>query len=107
LLLFDSGATHSAVDRSTAERLPGARLGGAVGVQGFGGRIEGARHVQGIEVVFQELRTGTGPLNALDLSTRSRLGGVELSGFVGLDLLSGRRIVIDTVTRRIAVQPQR
>ena len=106
LLLFDSGATHSAVDRSTAERLPAVRLGGPIRVQGFGGRIEGARHVQGIEVVFQDLRTGSGPLNALDLSTRSRLGGVELSGFVGLDLLSGRRIVIDTVSRRIAVEAQ-
>jgi tetratricopeptide (TPR) repeat protein len=107
LLLFDSGATHSAIDRATAERLPTARLGGAVGVRGFGGRIEGARQVQGIEVGFQDLSTGNGPLNALDLSTRSRLGGVELSGFVGLDLLSGRRIVVDTVTRRIVVQPQR
>jgi hypothetical protein len=43
-------------------------------------------------------------MNALDLSTRSSLGGVELCGFVGLDLLSGKRIVIDTAHRRINVR---
>jgi tetratricopeptide (TPR) repeat protein len=104
LLLLDTGATHTAVDRSTAERTPGVRLGAAVSVQGFGGQVEGARRVQGIEIAYQGLGTGAGPMNALDLSTRSSLGGVELCGFVGLDLLSGKRIVIDTAHRRINVR---
>jgi hypothetical protein len=104
LLLLDTGATHSAVDLSTAERIPGARMGPPVTMHGFGGRIEGARRVSGVEIAIQGLESGSGPMNAVDLSTRSRLGGVELSGFVGLDLLDGKRIVIDTVARRIAIR---
>jgi tetratricopeptide (TPR) repeat protein len=103
LLLFDTGATYSIVDQATVERLPGARLSQPVTVHGFGGRIGGARLVQGIEIAFQRLASGPGPMSAIDLSGRSRLGGVELSGFIGLDLLSGKRIVIDTVNRRLAV----
>ena len=37
-------------------------------------------------------------LNAGDLDQRSRLGGVEVSGFLGLDILDRTRIVIDTVS---------
>lgn len=103
LLLFDTGATYSIVDQATVERLPGARLSQPVTVHGFGGRIGGARRVQGIEIAFQSLASGTGPMSAIDLSGRSRLGGVQLSGFIGLDLLDGKRIVIDTVNRRLAV----
>lgn len=103
LLLFDTGATNSIVDQATVERLPGARLSQSVTVHGFGGKIGGARRVQGVEIAFQGLATGTGPMSAIDLSGRSRVGGVELSGFIGLDLLDRKRIVIDTVNRRIAV----
>jgi tetratricopeptide (TPR) repeat protein len=103
LWLLDTGATFSMPDRAKAERVPGARLGSDVSVHGFGGRIAGARRVEGIEVTFQGLASGTKPMTAIDLSTRSRLGGVELWGFIGLDLLDGKRIVIDTVSRRMAV----
>jgi tetratricopeptide (TPR) repeat protein len=103
LWLLDTGATFTMLDRAKAERVPGARLGPDVSVRGFGGRIGGARRVDGIEVTFQGLTSRRKPMTAIDLSTRSRLGGVELWGFIGLDLLDGKRIVIDTVSRRIAV----
>ena len=38
-----------------------------------------------------------------DLTQRSRLGGVEISGFLGMDLLDGTTIVVDTRARRVAV----
>jgi hypothetical protein len=38
-----------------------------------------------------------------DLTQRSRLGGVEISGFLGMDLLDRTTIVIDTRARKIAV----
>jgi hypothetical protein len=103
LFLLDTGATHTVVDVATVERIPGARLGAAVPVYGFGGRIAGARRVRQVEVAYQGLTTGVGPLSAIDLAARSRLGGVELTGFVGLDLLDGKRLVIDTVGRRVSV----
>ena len=40
---------------------------------------------------------------AIDLSLRSQVGGVEISGFLGLDLLGGKKIVIDTRRRTVAV----
>jgi hypothetical protein len=40
-----------------------------------------------------------------DLTQRSRLGGVEVSGFLGMDLLDWTTIVVDTRTQRIAVIP--
>jgi len=104
LFLLDTGATHTFVDVTTVERIPGAQVGTPVAVHGFGGRIAGARQVRQVEVAFQGQTTGSGPLNAIDLSARSRLGGVELAGFIGLDLLDGKLLVIDTVHRRVSVR---
>jgi hypothetical protein len=38
-----------------------------------------------------------------DLTQRSRLGGVEVSGFLGMDLFDRTTIVVDTRARRLAV----
>jgi hypothetical protein len=65
--------------------------------------VEGARFVGGVELTFQQLTTGRGPLRAVDLSLRSRLSGVEVSGYLGLDLLEGARIVVDTGAHRVEV----
>jgi len=40
-------------------------------------------------------------MNAVDLTQRSRLGGTQISGFLGLDLLDGLEVVLDTVHRRV------
>jgi hypothetical protein len=48
--------------------------------------------------------TGPDDLRATDLTLRSRLGGVQLSGYLGLDLLGGKRLVIDTEMRRLRVE---
>lgn len=104
LFLFDTGATRTAVDSGVVGRLEGARLGPASVVHGFGGQVRGSRRLDGVEVAFQSLSSGGDALNAMDFSTRSRLAGVQVSGFLGLDLLDKTRVVIDTVTRRIAIR---
>ena len=88
---------------ATASLLEGASQGDAVRIHGFGGVLEGTRVLQGVEVGFQGLRTGSRDLRVIDLSMRSRMGGVEVSGFLGLDILGEARIEIDTVARRIRV----
>ena len=66
--------------------------------------MAGARRLEGVEVKLQELSNGRAPLNAADFSTRSRLAGVEVSGFLGLDLLGDSVTVIDTDNRRVTLQ---
>jgi len=104
LFLFDSGATHTAVHTELAARVEGARLGAASVVYGFGGQLAGVRRLEGVEVRFQSLSSGRKPLNAADFSMRSRLGGVEISGFLGLDLLADAIVVIDTDERRVSLR---
>lgn len=103
LFLFDTGATRTAVSLDLARHSTGTSLGQRLDIQGYGGTLENARQVHGLGVEFQGLETPGLGVNAADLSVRSRLGRVEISGFVGLDLLAGRRIVVDTRTQRIEV----
>jgi tetratricopeptide (TPR) repeat protein len=104
LFLLDTGATRTMLGLEAVERVADARLGPPVGVEGFGGHIEGARLVTGVEVAALGLQSGEEPLSAVDLSTRNRLAGIEVAGFLGLDLLDGKRIVVDTVHRRVTVR---
>jgi len=107
LFLLDSGASQTVVSRSFLARVEGATIEGPAGLRVFGGRAVEARMVQGVEIELEGRSTGEGPLPSVELGLRSRLGGVEISGFLGLDLLHGRRISIDTRTRRLAVSEAR
>ena len=66
------------------------------------GAYEGARSVDGMRLSFQGLE-GEGRLTAVDTSTRSRMTGVEISGYLGLEVLRNGRLVIDTRHQRIRV----
>jgi hypothetical protein len=105
LFLLDSGATRTLVAADWAERLPEAKLGAPVSIQGFGGGMRGARSLSGVDIVFQGTGTGTGAaaLRAVDLSMRSRLAGVEIAGFLGLDFIGADRLIIDTVERKVSL----
>ena len=103
LFLFDTGAHWSVVSYDLAAQVEGARLTPIGDVRGFGGQVEGASLLRGVEVRFEVWSSGGENLRALDLSLRSRVGGVEISGFLGMDLLDRSRIVIDTVDRRVRV----
>jgi tetratricopeptide (TPR) repeat protein len=103
LFLFDTGATTSIVSESSVARVEGAREGDSARLRGYGGRVEGARIVHDLELSFQGHTTGSRPLTAVDLSMRSRLGGVEISGYIGMDILKRAVIIIDTRSRRIRV----
>lgn len=102
MFLFDTGATGTFVARSFAERLEDVEWGAPVEVRTFGGRME-SRLVAGIELAFQGIAGDGRALSVVDLSLRSRLGRVEISGYLGLDLWQKRRVVIDTVSRQVSV----
>ncbi len=103
LFLFDTGAARSLVSSGYVTAIPGAALGRAAEIRGYGGAVRGAREARGVRVEFQSLRTPDAPIPAVDLSLRSRMGGVEVAGYLGLDLLSEARITIDTRARRVVV----
>lgn len=104
LFLLDTGATRSLVDLVFAEQAR-ARVAGRSRVVGFGGARSEARVVDRLILRFAGAATDGRPLNGVDLSMRSRLTGVEVSGFLGLDALDGRRIVFDTRHRRVYIDP--
>jgi hypothetical protein len=75
-------------------------------VRTYGGNVAGATVVRGVSLRFLGLVGGTGTVHASDLTQRSRLGGVEVAGFLGMDVLDGSRIVVDTGARRVNVTPR-
>lgn len=104
LFLFDTGATQSMIDTKLAATIPGAAVDKPAEIRTYGGNVQGATMVRGASLAFQTLHR-SGVFNAADLTMRSRLGGVEVSGYLGLDLLSGCTIVLDTGSHRVVVTP--
>lgn len=104
LFLLDTGAQRSMLASAFAATVPGATLGGEASVRTYGGAVEGARVARGIKLRFLGLASTGAPMHVSDLTQRSRLAEVEVSGFLGLDLLAGRTIVVDTVARRVGVR---
>ena len=102
LFLFDTGATTSLLSLDFADAAK-AWIGGENHARGYGGPLRDAREVRGVRLRFQGLETPGAPMTASDLDQRSRLGGVEVSGYLGLDLLARTRVTVDTVARRITV----
>ncbi len=103
LFLFDTGATRSMVARSFAGSVPGAQISSPAAVRTYGGTVQGASVVRGVKLRFLTLEGDGSPVHTSDLTQRSRLGGVEVSGFLGMDLLGAAKIVVDTRARRVDV----
>jgi len=103
MFLFDTGSTHTLVADSLLEGVERAEGGAEVEVHAYGGLRRGTRALRGVTVFFQGRNTGERELRSVDLSLRSQVGGVEVSGFLGLDLLDRTRVEIDTVARTVRV----
>lgn len=101
LFLLDTGATRTLLDLDFARRIGEADVGGRTRVRSYGGLRDDARIVEDAVLRFAGHETDRGKRNAVDLTQRSRLGGVQISGFLGLDLWNGKVVVIDTVHRRV------
>jgi hypothetical protein len=107
LFLFDTGATRSMLSRAFAASVPGAEIASPAAVRTFGGTVPGASFVRGVKLRFGDLTSDGASVHASDLTQRSRLSGVEVSGFLGMDLLDGTTIVVDTCEQRVAVRAVR
>jgi tetratricopeptide (TPR) repeat protein len=105
LFVLDTGASGATVvSEEFVTRVDAARLEQATAVRAFGGLVSDARIVRGVELDFQGVTVGREGLITWDFSLQSRLGGVEVSGLLGLDALAARRIILDTVRQRGRVE---
>lgn len=107
LFILDTGATRSLVSKNFVELVDGAVVRGEGVIRAFGGVRPDSARVRGVNLQFQGLAGKARELGVDDLSLRSRLSGVEICGFLGLDILAGRVIRIDTLARKVFVQEQR
>jgi len=104
LFLFDTGASRSMIARKFVDRIEGAQGERPATVRTYGGDVPGAASVRGVTLRFLDKEGRGGPMYTSDLTQRSRLGGVEVSGFLGMDLLDGTTIVVDTCEQRVAAR---
>ncbi len=104
LFILDTGAARSLVSENFVAKVGGEVLRGEGLVRGFGGLRPESALVRGVDLRFQSLVGNFRELVMADLSLRSRLSGVEISGFIGLDILAGQVIRIDTLTRQVFVK---
>lgn len=101
LMVLDTGAERSVLSKEFARSLDGATVGGSASVRGFSGRFPDAEIVRGVRLAFSGMKDGGGVKSAIDLSQRSRISGVEVSGLLGMDLLDGAHLVIDPSTHTV------
>jgi hypothetical protein len=106
LFILDTGATHSLVSENFVQQVDGAVVRGEGAVRAFGGVRPDSARVRGVDLRFQGMDGSAPILGVDDLSLRSRLSGVEICGFLGLDILAGKVIRIDTLARKVFVREQ-
>ncbi len=106
LFILDTGATRSLVSKNFVEQVDDAVVRGEGMVRAFGGVRPDSARVRGVDLQFQGLAGNARELGVDDLSLRSRLSGVEICGFLGLDILAGNVIRIDTLARKVFVKEQ-
>jgi tetratricopeptide (TPR) repeat protein len=96
LLLLDTGADRSVLDGKAASEL-GPVPGWAEGrsVRTYGGSAAALGTLSGLRIEAGTVEASNRAVTVLDLGWRSRLGGVAVDGYLGLDLLRGRRLVLD------------
>jgi len=103
LFVLDTGASSTVVASVVAQRAQQESAGREVEIRAFGGRVSGARELRGVRVEFAGLDSHDAPLVSYDFSAQNRVGGIEVLGLIGLDLLAGRRIEFDTVHQRLRI----
>jgi tetratricopeptide (TPR) repeat protein len=107
LMVLDTGASRSVLSKEFARALPEAKVGGSAVARGYAGPHPDAQTVKGVRLEFLGLEDRGDAKTAVDFAQRSRIGGVELSGLLGMDVLDGNVLVIDPGSHRVLVSPSR
>ncbi|MFN7966767.1 MAG: hypothetical protein U0V87_13880 [Acidobacteriota bacterium] len=94
-MVFDTGASSTMIDYATAEQFGDVRVGGAGEARGYGGAVPLSGRLSSARVA---LGTWAHPLPdqpVIDLSERTRIGGVAVAGFLGLDVIGDATFTLD------------
>jgi hypothetical protein len=94
-MIFDTGASATILDSGFARRA-GADVHSGSRVRGIGGEHFNAGRAGPLTLGVLGGRTNLTSPATVDLSLRSRVGGVEVVGFLGWDVLGEHSWVIDT-----------
>jgi len=103
LFVLDTGASVTVIASRVVERAEQAEGDPEVELRALGGRVAGAREVRGIRIEVAGLDSRDASFVSYDFSEQNRVGGIEVFGLIGLDLLVNRRIEIDTVHQRLSI----
>lgn len=86
-MLFDTGASSTFLDTEVAERLGALRRGGVGNAQAYGGALGMEGRIAGVHLEVGGFADTLGDAPVIDFSQRSRLSGITVMGYLGLDML--------------------
>ncbi len=96
LFLVDTGASTNSISTNLAPDVTKVRNDYYGGVRGLSGKVKMNYRADRVVLQFAHFRQQIPDLRTFDLSSISRSGGVELSGIIGMPLLSHfQAVVID------------
>jgi tetratricopeptide (TPR) repeat protein len=95
LALLDTGATQTFLDLATAEALGPFQRGVRAQTRGYGGTIQLEGFVRRVTVDIGGVSDRLADVPVFDLGDRARVTGVHVGGFVGLDWITERSLVLD------------
>jgi tetratricopeptide (TPR) repeat protein len=96
LLLLDTGADRSVLDARAASELGPVPGGAGTGsVRTYGGRTAATGSMSGLAFEVGALQATNRAATVIDLGWRGRLSGIAVDGYLGLDLMKGKRLVLD------------
>ncbi len=104
LMMLDTGADRTVLALAAAERIQGIRRSRrSAPAWGYGGAIGQVEDVSGLALRIPPIDEDRVSAVGIDLSRRSRLSGVEISGYLGLDHLRRCIIVLEPGQYRMSL----
>ncbi|MDQ7006784.1 MAG: hypothetical protein Q9Q40_06095 [Acidobacteriota bacterium] len=104
LLLFDTGASRSLIGAGLLEERGQPFRRGSRQASAYGGRLALAGEVPRLGLAVGDNRRRLKNVGVIDLAARSRITGVRVCGFVGLDLLARHVMEVDLRRGRLVLR---
>ena len=106
LLLFDTGASRSLIDGGLLDEMGQRFRRGSRRASAYGGQLELLGEVPRLQLAVGGSRRHLKGVGVIDLASRSRITGVRVCGFIGLDLLARHVMEIDLGRGRVVLRPR-
>ena len=105
LMMLDTGASRTVLGLAAASGLDGiGRRKRSARTYGFGGSLEKVEDIEGLSLSFAGLKPKSLSVVGIDLSSRSRLVGTEISGYLGLDVLRDLSLEFEPGLRGLSIR---